>query len=175
MEIIMAILGVICIPVYVVCVAILMLLIPIFGSYVDASVYVCEYGEPIVTGLLTLCFAIFNIKYALRAIKHKMFGRFTALIMILIIYISVLFRSVYTLIERLETYNGMTNRQIFDYVVEKLREMGSCFDGTVAIAGHEVGLRYIVFNITTYILPITIVLLCGVIQRIITKELKTNR
>lgn len=67
-----------------------------------------------------------------------MLGRFTALATILLIYISVLFRSIYTLIERLETYNGMTNRQIFDYVVEKLREMGSCFDGTVVIAGHEV-------------------------------------
>lgn len=79
-----------------------------------------------------------------------MLGRFTALATILLIYISVLFRSIYTLIERLETYNGMTNRQIFDYVVEKLREMGSCFDGTVVIAGHEVGFSYIVANFTTY-------------------------
>lgn len=172
MEILTAILGIICIPIYVVCVIILIAIAPIFGSYVDASVYVCEYGEPIVTIVLTLCFAVSGFRYLIRAIKHKMFGRFAVLTIISLIYLTVIYMSVCSLTYRIKTYDGMTNRQIFDFVVAKLQLMGSCFDGTVGIMGHEVGLGYIVANFMTYILPISFTLWSGLIQRIISRKLR---
>ena len=172
MEILIAILGIICIPIYVLCVAILIAIAPIFGSYIDASVYVCEYGEPIITGLLTLWVLICCCIYIIKAVKHKMWGHTMILIMISLIYLLVIYMSVCTLTYRIEAYEGMTNKQIFDLVVVKLRQMGSCFDGTVGIMGHEIGFGYIVANFMTYILPISLALWSGLFQRIVSKKLK---
>lgn len=174
MKFLIAILGIICIPIYVLCVAILLAFAPIFGGYVNASVYVCEYGEPIVTGILTLCFLIFSCIYTAKALKHKMYGRAMVLIAISLIYLLVIYMSICSLTHRIETYDGMTNREIFNYVVDELRLMGSCFDGTVDIMGHEVGFGYIVANFMTYILPISMTLLGGIVQRFVTKKLKQS-
>lgn len=173
MELLIALLGIICIPIYVLCVVILIAIAPIFGGYVDASVYVCEYGEPIVTALLTLWFLAFSCVYTVKALKRKMWGRTTTLIVISLIYLLVVYMSVCTLTYRIETYEGMTNKQIFDFVVAKLRLMGSWFDGTVGFKGYEVGFGYIVANIKTYILPISLTLWSGLIQRIITRKLRS--
>lgn len=175
MEFLIAILGIICIPIYVLCVAILLTITPVFGSYVDASVYVCEYGEPFFTGTLTLCFLANSCIYAAKAVKYKMYGRATVLIVISLIYLLVIYMSICTIIYRIETYEGMTNKQIFDFVVAKLRHMGSCFDGTVGIMGHEIGFGYIVANFMTYILPISLTLWSGLIQRITSKRLRKQR
>lgn len=169
MDFLIAVLGIICIPIYVLCVAILLVVTPVFGSYVDASVYVCEYGEPVFTAVLTLCFLVFSALYAAKAIRLRMYGRAAVLIAISLVYISVIYLSVSSLIDRIETYEGMTNKQIFDFVVAKLRRMGSCFDGTVEIMGNKIGFGYIVANFVTYILPISATLISGIIQRIASK------
>ncbi|MDE5774296.1 MAG: hypothetical protein K2H86_07550 [Muribaculaceae bacterium] len=172
MEIITAILGSISIPIYVLCVLLLLAIAPIVGGYVNASVYVCEYCEPVVTGAITLLFLIFCGKYIYKAIKKEMYVRAIILIIICVVYISVLYNSIGTLMLRVETYRGMTNKEIFDYVVIKLREMGSSMDGTVDIIGHKIGVGYIVANFMTYVLPISVTLWCGLIQRIISKKLR---
>ena len=58
--------------------------------------------------------------------------------------------------KRIATYKGWTINGIFDYVVRKLIALG---DAT--------GTNYITANIIVYILPLTIILICGYIGWVI--------
>lgn len=164
-------------PIYALCVAFLLLLQPLLGwSYVDASVYVCEYFQPIFTAVIALIFFIFATKKVFTAlrIRRKIGG--VALLTICVSYIAVITYCVNELMSRLSEYAGMTNRQIFDYVVNKLSVMGQNYpSGRFQILDFEtVSYGYIMANVEVYIVPISLVLLLGIIQWRISKRISKN-
>ena len=69
-------------------------------------------------------------------------------------------------IERLEIYSELSNRQIFDYVVHNLRVMGDAYPhkSFTLFTGETISYGYVMANIEVYLLPISIVLLLGMIQ-----------
>lgn len=164
-------------PIYALCVAFLLLLQPLLGwSYVDASVYVCEYFQPIFTAVIALIFFIFATKKVFTAlhIRSKIAG--ATLLTICISYIAVIKYCVNELMSRLSEYAGMDNHQIFNYVVHKLRVMGKIYpEGQFQILDFEiVSYGYIMANMEVYIVPIAIVLLLGIIQWQISKRINRH-
>lgn len=77
------------------------------------------------------------------------------------------------LISRLKEYAGMSHRQIFDYVVHKLSVMGQGYPyGKFNILDFDtVSYGYIMANMEVYILPISIVILLYIVQRIVTRKI----
>ncbi len=75
-------------PLYAVCVVILYVIGAAFGiSYVDSSVYVCEYVQPIFTAAVALIFLIFAIRGIWRASNAKRWGIMTTLALFCLVYI----------------------------------------------------------------------------------------
>lgn len=156
-------LGIVCLPIYAVCVVILLIICEVSSlSYVDASVYVCEYGQPIITVLLGLLFLCLAIR---KAIKTSGAKRLT-LIGICTCYITISIYCVLNLIERMHQYAGMSTSEIFSFVVQKLMVMGSVFPSySIKIHNEPIAIGYIIANIEVYILPIAIILSLYLIQR----------
>ena len=67
----------------------------------------------------------------------------------------------------------MSHRQIFDYVVHKLSVMGQGYPyGKFNILDFDtVSYGYIMANMEVYILPISIVILLYIVQRIVTRKI----
>lgn len=163
-------------PIYALCVAFLLMLKPLLGwSYVDASVYVCEYFQPVFTAFTALLFLIFALKGAIRAFRKRQSGRGMVLSVICLSDIAIGIYCYHELISRLAEYAGMTNHQIFDYVVHKLSVMGQDYPaGRFKILDFEtVSYGYIMANMEVYILPISIIILLGLIQWRISKKIDT--
>jgi hypothetical protein len=155
------------IPLYALCVVFLWVLQPITGwSYVDASVYVCEYFQPIFTAVIALLFLSFGIRYIMIAFRNKKFLSGIALIAICVPYIIIGTTCIRNFLERLSTYAGMSNREIFDFVVHKLNVVGAHYPkGSIKLfSGEIITYGYIMANMEVYIVPISIVLLLGLIQ-----------
>ncbi len=70
----------------------------------------------------------------------------------------------------------MNNREIFDYVVNKLSDIGAVYPtGRLQLfTGESISYGYIMANMEVYILPVSIVLLCGLIQWRVSKRLSHN-
>lgn len=168
--------SIIGLPIYAACVAILLGLGAIFGwSYIDASVYICEYVQPWITALLALLFFIGAIEKVNNYYKTKSKGAAMSLVGLCITYFCIIIFCINEFFSRISTYKGMDNRQIFDYVVNKLSVMGASYPaGRFRIfTGESISYGYIMANIEVYILPISVVLLCGFIQwRIIKRSQK---
>lgn len=172
------IVSVVGIPIYAVCVVFLLVIGTLFGwSYVDASVYICEYSQPLITALLALCFLISAIRNTLKVFNNKSSGVLLLLSAICLIYISIITYCTYEFIHRVIEYSGMTNPQIFDFVVQELSKMGDMYPkGRINLfTGESISYGYIMANMEVYILPISIVLLCGLIQWRIGKRMKISR
>ncbi len=156
------------IPIYAVCVVLLFVIGAIFGlSYVDSSVYVCEYVQPIFTAILALVFFIMALRKFSIIYRHKAWDKVILLFVCCVTYIAILGYCIKEFIQRISTYSGMSKRQIFDFVVQKLNDIGDNYPkGIINLPhGDSVTYGYIMANIEVYILPISIVLLCGLIQR----------
>lgn len=172
------IVSVVGIPVYAVCVVFLLVIGTLFGwSYVDSSVYICEYLQPIITALLAVCFLIPAIRKVAIAFKNKPSGEVLSLSAICLLYVSIITYCIYEFIHRVIEYSGMTNPQIFDFVAQELSKMGDMYPkGRIYLfTGESISYGYIMANMEVYILPISIVLLCGLIQWRIGKRMKINR
>lgn len=167
--IIIAIIG---IPVYALCVALLWIIGAIFDiGYVDASVYVCEYGQPIVTVFVAAILTVVGVKWLIISIRKKKMQMLISLCAFLICYVWIGINCVTELMNRIALYSGMTNRQIFNYVVHKLRVMGEEYpDGSIHILNETVTYGYVMANIEVYIVPISIVLLLGLCQRYLIRK-----
>lgn len=164
-------------PIYALCVILLFLIGAIFGlSYVDSSVYVCEYVQPIFTAIVALVFLIIALRKFSITYLHKAWYKIIILSACCITYIAVSGYCVKEFINRISTYSGMSKRQIFDFVVQKLNIMGDNYPkGMIHLPhGDSITYGYIMANIEVYILPISIVLLCGLIQWRILKRNKPN-
>ncbi len=160
-------------PIYAVCVVILFVVGAIFGlSYVDSSVYVCEYVQPIFTAVVALFFLIMALRKFPIVCRHKAWYKLALLFVFCVIYIVISAYCVKEFIQRFSTYSGMNNRQIFNFVVQKLNDMGDSYPkGIIHLPhGDSITYGYIMANIEVYILPISIVLLCGLIQWYILKS-----
>lgn len=155
------------IPVYVACVILLFVIGAIFGlSYVDSSVYVCEYVQPIFTAILALAFFIIALKKFSITYIHKAWYKVILLSACCMTYIAIFGYCVKEFIHRISIYSEMSKPQIFDFVVQKLNVMGNNYPkGVIHLPhGDSITYGYIMANIEVYILPISIVLLCGLIQ-----------
>lgn len=160
-------------PLYAICVALLYVIGKVFGiGYVDSSVYVCEYIQPLFTASLALLFLIYGLTKIPILIRKKNWGRFFVLCSICLLYITTGIYCVIEFLERLQTYSGMTNRQIFDFVVNKLRVMGDIYPHKTLTLfnGETIGFGYIMANIEVYLLPVSLVILLGLFQRKLTKQ-----
>lgn len=170
--------SIIGLPIYAACVAILLALGAIFGwSYIDASVYICEYVQPWITALLALLLSIGAIKKIKNYYKTESKGAAMALVGFCITYFCIIIFCITEFLSRISTYKGMDNRQIFDYVVNKLSVMGASYPaGRFRIfTGESISYGYIMANIEVYILPISFVLLCGLIQWRIIKRMRKKQ
>lgn len=169
--------SVIGLPIYVACVAILLGLGAVFGwSYTDASVYICEYVQPWVTAVLAAILLIYGIKSAAIYYRNKYRSVAVTLTGFCILYAGIAVYCIRDFFLRIAAYKGMSNREIFDYVVAKLSAMAYSYPpGRFRIfTGESISYGYIMANIEVYILPISIVLLCGFIQRRISKRIRRN-
>ena len=145
-----------------------------FGwSYVDASVYVCEYFQPVFTAAVALLFLILCLRKVIVAFQSRKNMRGFSLLAICLSYLVIAVGCIRELLSRLSEYAGLNNRQIFDYVVHKLSVMGIGYpEGRFNILDFEtVSYGYIMANMEVYILPISIVLLLYIIQRIVSRKL----
>lgn len=173
-SILVAFITVVGLPAYALCVAFLLMLRPIFGwSYVDASVYVCKYFQPVFTAAVALVFMIFAIRKIVKAFRHRTKVRGIVLSAISAGYLTIAVGCICELFVRLHTYGGMTNHQIFDFVVHKLSVIGSVYPaGRFRIfTGESISYGYIMANMEVYLLPISIVLLPGIIQWRLTRKI----
>ncbi len=162
-------------PLYAVCVVILYVIGAAFGiSYVDSSVYVCEYIQPIFTSAVALIFMIFALRSIWKAFHVKRWSIVTTIALFCLVYIYEIRLCISEFLIRISTYAGLTNRQIFNFVVKKLQEMGEIYPNmTVTIpTGESVTYGYIMANMEVYLLPLSIVLLCGIIQWKLSKRIK---
>lgn len=163
-------------PLYAVCVVILYVIGEAFGiSYVDSSVYVCEYVQPIFTAAVALIFLIFALRSIWRAFTAKRWSILTTLALFCLVYIYEIRHCIAELLIRISSYAGLTNRQIFNLVVKKLQDMGEIYPNmTIQIpSGESVTYGYIMANMEVYLLPLSIVLLCGIIQWRLSKRIKS--
>lgn len=171
--------GIIGVPLYALCVAFLYIVGAILGLiYVDMSVYVCEYMQPIATAFLALVFSIIAIRKIIKTMGMRIWHKAAALSVILLSYLAIIAYCTREFFDRYATYAGMTNRQIFDYVVNKLRVMGDVYPkGSIKLfTGETIGYGYIMANIEVYLLPLSIVLILGLIQwRLIRKSSAPTR
>lgn len=167
MKIIVAILGIICVPIYAVCVLLLIALSPIFGGYINASVYVCEYFQPIITILAALLFLFYDIQQIHSAFICDYHLKVAALVVVALIFLAIIGICGWQLYDRLITYQGLNNREIFNFVVMKLRNMGSPIEGELTFRQYKITMGYIVANFVVYILPMAVTLICGYIVRLI--------
>lgn len=161
-------------PIYALCVAFLFLLKPLLGwSYVDASVYVCEYFQPVFTAVVALLFLILCIRKVISAFQSQNNMRGLSLLAICLSYLAIGVECIRELLSRLSEYAGMSNHQVFDYVVHKLSVMGSGYpEGRFNILNFEtVSYGYIMANMEVYILPISIVILLYIIQRTVSRKI----
>lgn len=177
-TIVILFISVIGLPLYSLCVGFLLLLKPLLGwSYVDASVYVCEYLQPAVTAAVALLCLIQGIRVGISACRVRKIPIGLLMLAICVSYLVIGIDSIRELMSRLSEYANMNNRQIFDYVVHKLEAMGAQYpDGRVTILDFEtVSYGYIIANMEVYILPISTVMILFIIQRVIRKRLQHYR
>lgn len=159
--------AIIGIPVYTLCVLLLWIIGVVFRiGYIDASVYVCEYGQPVVTAVTAVLLTIVGVKWQIITIRKKKMKLLISICAILICYVWIVIDCITELISRIDLYSGLTNRQIFNYVVHKLKVMGAHYpDGSIHILNETITYGYIMANIEVYIVPISVVLLLGLYQR----------
>lgn len=162
-------------PLYAICVILLLAVGVIFGiTYVDSSVYVCEYIQPIFTAVVALTFLTLALRKIWFTIQKKRWCKLTILSVLSFIYIYEIRQCILEFCNRLSIYSGMTNRQIFDFVVKKLRDMGEFYPymNIHLPSGESITYGYIMANMEVYIFPLSIVLLCGFIQWRLSKRIK---
>lgn len=167
------ILSIIGLPIYALCVVLLYIIGAIFGiSYVDSSVYVCEYVQPLFTASLALLFLILALIKIPKLIRKRIWSRTVSLSFLCLLYLTMVWFCVKEFFERLHTYAGMGNRQIFDYVVNKLRVMGEVYPHKTftLFTGETIGFGYIMANMEVYLLPLSLILLLGIFQHKLTKK-----
>lgn len=120
--------------IYALCVGVLICVSKLLGmSYVDTSVYVCEYCVPMIE-VLTSGVIIAMCLMSMR--KSKLLFLYGLLSLLFLI------RGVWVLMERVIAYRDMANKDIFDMVVMNLRS-SAVVSGTT----------YEYENLILYILP----------------------
>ena len=163
-DIILILVCAIGLPIYGICVLLLLTIGKIFDiSYIDASVYVCEYGQPIVTAVAAIVVAVYCIKYSRGLNNTRLFLIWS----IILSNLAITGYSLSSLLMRINQYKGLTNRQIFNTVVDKLNKIGEGFiPGNFDCFGYEkISYGYVMANIEAYILPISLVILLFIIAR----------
>ncbi len=169
--------SVVGLPIYAACVAILLGLGAVFGwTYTDASVYVCEYVQPWLTAALAVILLIYGIKGALIYYRKNYTWAAVTLTGLYLLYAGIAVYCIRDFFLRIAAYRGMSNREIFDYVVAKLSAMASVYpSGRFRIfTGESISYGYIMANMEVYILPVSVVLLCGLIQWRIRKRINSR-
>ena len=140
-------------PVYAVCVVILFGVMALTGwNYKEASVYVCEYFEPLSCTVVALAVAIIILN---KFTKMDKYGKLLSLIP-LITELYMAWHNVQIYLERKATYSDMNIDGIFSYVVDYLLQMAE-----------RTHTHYILANMYVYILPMMTILLTGLIARLI--------
>lgn len=150
----------IALPVYAVCVMILFGVMLLTGwSYKEASVYVCEYFQPLICAFVALSIIILIL---CKLTRMNIYGRLLSLIP-LFAEIYFIWQNVQVYFERKALYTGMSNDAIFKYVVDYLIEM--------AKRSHT---NYILANMYVYILPMLMILAVGFAGKLIYNKTRTN-
>lgn len=155
------------VPIYALCVVFLIAISPLCGGYVNASVYLCEYCQPVVTILLSGLFLFLNVRFLSQAMSGREYLATILLAVCFLVLCWVIYFCGRQFLTRLHDYVGMDNYQIFNYVVNKLQAMGKGIPGMIKFGQHEIAKGYIVANIVVYILPLIVTLLVGWWQRMI--------
>lgn len=145
-----------CLPVYAVCVVILFGTMAVTGwNYKEASVYVCEYFEPLSCAAAALVIALIILG---KMPKMNARGRLISMIP-LAVEIFMIWQNVNIYFERKATYAGMSINEIFRYVVDYLMTMAK-----------NTQTNYVLANMYVYILPMLIILGVGFAARVIYKR-----
>ncbi|MDE5663302.1 MAG: hypothetical protein K2I37_04630 [Muribaculaceae bacterium] len=140
-------------PVYAVCVAVLLVAMGVTGwNYNEASVYICEYFEPLSCAAVALVIALIIL---CKLPKMNVRGRIISMIP-LAVELFMIRQNVNIYFERKATYAGMSINEIFRYVVDYLLTMA-----------RDTDTNYVLANMYVYILPMLIILIVGYIARII--------
>ena len=169
--------SIIGVPIYALSVVFLYIIGAVFGiSYVDSSVYVCEYVQPLFTAAVAVLFMILGLIKMPKLFRANSWSKIITLIVFCLIYVYTAVNCVIEYSERVHTYVGMTNRQIFDFVVHKLRVMGEAYPqkSFTLFTGESISFGYIMANMEVYIMPISILLLLGLIQWRLTRKLRNQ-
>lgn len=150
----------VCMPVYAACVLVLFLTMALTGwSYIEASVYVCEYFQPLFCSAVALSLIFVMVK--------KLSGISTKGKLLILAPIAAegwfVFAGVNTFIERKTIYEGMNIREIFNYVVDYLIKLGETS-----------GTNYVLANMYVYILPLILILAAAFAANFICKKYITN-
>ncbi len=143
-------------PIYVVCVVILFGVMAVIGwNYKEASVYVCEYFEPLSCAAVALAIAFIILG---KLPKMNTRGRIISMIPLAAEFFMI-WQNVNIYFERKATYAGMGINEIFSYVVDYLM--------TMAKNTHT---NYVLANMYVYILPMLIILCVGFAARVVYKK-----
>lgn len=144
------------VPLYAICVVILFGVMALTGwNYREVSVYVCEYFEPLSCTLVALAVSIIILN---KLAKMDKYGKLLSLLP-LFVEIYMAWDNVQIYLERKAAYTGMSIDSIFRYVVNYLMQMAE-----------RTHTNYVLANMYVYILPMTIILLTGLMARFIYKR-----
>lgn len=148
--------------IYGICVLFLLAVGMLFGwSYVDASVYICEYFAPAL-GML-VCFITF-IMGIIFFIKQKFNGKWILTIVLQIFNLIAFAYSYNVLTTKIENYAGMSNKEIFDKVVYQLR--------CLAADNHT---DYFTVNVLVYVVPFLIICLFWFFQYLLNRSRRKTK
>ena len=139
------------------CVVFLLVVGKLFGwSYIDSSVYVCEYFAPCV--IMFVCLLTF-IKIVRFFIKSKFSWKWIATIIISVLNLFLFKVNLELLFDNIEKYSGHTNREIFNMVVKDLN-----------VSAANLGVDYFTMNIIVYILPFAIACIFLLLQTLLNRS-----
>lgn len=139
------------------CVVFLLVVGKLFGwSYIDSSVYICEYFAPCV--IMFVCLITF-IKIVRFFIKSKFSWKWIATIIIGVLNCFLFKINLELLYDKIEKYSGHTNREIFNMVVKDLN-----------ISAANLGVDYFTMNIIVYILPFAIACIFLLLQTLLNRS-----
>lgn len=140
-------------PVYLVCVGVLFLAMAVTGwSYKEASVYICQLGEPIVCCIVALVLIVLMLKKVMRC---RNIAHWFMVIPILVegwLGVWCVGRFLKNFVE----FKTMSIGQYFYQEVVELLELG-----------RETGTNYVVANMIVYIFPLLVVLFVGYVGWVI--------
>lgn len=131
-------------------------------TYVDSSVYICEYFAPILGIYVSLLVLIKGVKFYIQN-RHKFNWKWILTLIIQILNMLMLKSRITLLLLNLQKNEGLTNKAIFNRVVNDLYQLAA-----------QYSLDYYTVNIIVYIWPFFMICVCWFLQTLINNKQNKN-